>query len=205
MKVSVEKKLTTAIQTPCDIDEHLIFLSNLSSKCESILECGVRRIVSSWAFLNGLIINRSPNKKLNCCDTDVSSGATELAKACKENNIEHTFYVMSDLDLPMEEYDLIFIDTWHIYGHLKRELKKMGPYAKKYIVMHDTEVDKIHGESVRGGNDIESQMRSSGYTHEEITTGLGRAITEFLAENPEWKIKYHFEHENGLTVLARED
>ena len=169
------------------------------------MECGVRSIVSSWAFVNGLINNHSPNKKLNCCDIHLSSGAAELATACKENNIDHTFYAMSDLDLPMEEYDLIFIDTWHIYGHLKRELKKFAPYAKKYIVMHDTEVDKIHGETIRGGGNIEHEMRSSGYTYEEITTGLGRAIMEFLVENPEWKIRYHFEHENGLTVLAREN
>ena len=103
----------------------------------------------------------------------------------------------------MQEYDMTFIDTWHIYGHLKRELAKMAPYTRKYIVMHDTEIDKIKGESLRERHDIATKIRESGYTYQEITTGLGKAIDEFLLANSEWRIKYHFEHNNGLTVLER--
>jgi hypothetical protein len=35
------------------------------------------------------------------------------------------------------------------YGQLKRELAKFAPWAKKYIVMHDTTVDATGGEAVR--------------------------------------------------------
>jgi hypothetical protein len=203
MPVDILRKLTAVIHNPGDISEHLVFLSNLASECESILECGVRSIVSSWAFVNGLTINKSANKLLHCCDTQLSPGAQELATACKEQKIEHTFYAMNDLHLPMQEYDMVFIDTWHIYGHLKRELAKMAPYAKKYIVMHDTEIDKVRGESLRIHDDIAAKIRESGYTYEEVTTGLGKAIDEFLIANDEWRIKYHFKNCNGLTVLER--
>jgi hypothetical protein len=203
MIVDIQQKLTTAVKTQGDINEHLIFLTNLTSECESVLECGVRTIVSSWAFVNGLTINKSVNKKLVCSDIQPSSGSNELATACKQHDIEHEFIVGNDLDLAMIPYDLIFIDTWHIYGHLKRELAKMHTYAKKYIAMHDTEVDKVHGESIRCGLNIGQQMAETGYSHEDITNGLGRAITEFLSEHPEWKIKNHFTHNNGLTVLER--
>lgn len=203
MTVDIQQKLTLAIKHKGDIDEHLIFLMKLSSDCESILECGVRSIVSSWAFVNGLVINKSKHKKLICSDINPAPSAQELATACAENSIQHSFIVGNDLDLQMEPYDMIFIDTWHIYGHLKRELAKMHFYAKKYIVMHDTEVDKIHGESIRMKLNIEEQMNVSGYSREDITTGIGRAIDEFLEAHPEWKVKKHFIHENGLTILER--
>lgn len=203
MSVDIEQKLTSVIKPRGDIDEHLIHLMKLASDCESILECGVRSIVSSWAFVNGLTINKSAKKRLVCSDIDPAPGAQELAAACAANGIEHKFIVGNDLDMDMEHHDMIFIDTWHIYGHLRRELAKMHPYAKKYIVMHDTEIDKILGESIRCGSNIQQQAAKSGYSVEEITCGLGRAIDEFIMSHPEWRVKKHFTHENGLTVLER--
>lgn len=186
-----------------DISQHLITLSNLATECESILECGVRSIVSSWAFINGLVLNKSKNKELCCCDMELSANHEILKNMCNQYSINHTFFVCNDLDLEMKEYDMIFIDTWHIYGHLKRELNKMHSFAKKYIVLHDTEIDGIYGESVRCGLDIEKQMKESGYTREEITQGLKRALNEFLSEHSEWKVKKHYTHNNGLTILER--
>lgn len=203
MSIDIEQKLTQVIKTAGDIDEHLVYLMKLSSECESVLECGVRSIVSSWAFVNGLVINKSNNKKLICSDIQPAPGAQELATACAEHGIKHKFIVGNDLDMVMEPYDMIFIDTWHIYGQLKRELAKMHSYAKKYIVMHDTEVDKIHGESIRMSHNIDLMVKNSGYSYQEVLTGLGLAVEEFLATHPEWKIKKHFEHENGLTVMER--
>jgi hypothetical protein len=203
MYIDIEQKLTQVIKNAGDIDEHLVYLMKLSSECESVLECGVRNIVSSWAFVNGLVINKSNTKKLVCSDIEPAPGAQDLATACAENNIQHTFIVGNDLEIVMEPYDMIFIDTWHIYGQLKRELAKMHSYAKKYIVMHDTEVDMIYGESIRMRHDIDLMVKNSGYSYEEVTTGLGLAINEFLATHPEWKIKRHFQHQNGLTVLER--
>ena len=49
---------------PVDIYEHLPTLYKYASKCNSVLECGVRSSVSSWAFVYGLINNNSDNKKL---------------------------------------------------------------------------------------------------------------------------------------------
>jgi hypothetical protein len=203
MSVDIESNLTRVIKERGDIDEHLVHLMKLSSECESILECGVRSIVSSWAFVNGLSINKSTTKKLVCSDIEPAPGAQVLATACAENNIKHKFMLGNDLDMDMEPYDMIFIDTWHCYGQLKRELAKMHIYAKKYIVMHDTVIDGIRGECFRSGCNTYNQSLQTGYSVEEIEGGLWRAVEEFLAAHPEWKIKRHFEHENGLTVLER--
>lgn len=203
MAVNIEAKLTKAIATKGDINEHLIYLTKLATQCESILECGVRKIVSSWAFVNGLTKNNSRTKVLTCSDLYKSTGDAELAQACLENKIQHEFIVGNDLDIPMKSYDLIFIDTWHVYGHLKRELAKFHPYALKYIVMHDTTVDEVQGESIRTKQNVSQQVKDSGYSQEEICKGLGPAIQEFLTAHPEWKIKEQFTHNNGLTVLER--
>jgi hypothetical protein len=179
-------------------------LYELAKECDTILECGVRTIVSSWAFVNGLSERPAETIKiLTCCDLKQSPSAPSLATACAEHRIQHTFFVGSDLDLPMQDYDMIFIDTWHIYGHLKRELAKMHSYAKKYIVLHDTEVDKVNGESIRCKWNTVKQAAESGYPEEEIRCGLGKAVDEFLIEHPEWKLKAHYTNNNGLTVLER--
>jgi cephalosporin hydroxylase len=199
----LKQRLNQQINTHGDINEHLSFLYKLSCECDSILECGVRTVVSTWAFINGLLDNNSTVKQLVCCDLQKSPSINEVETVCKQNSIDFSFITGNDINISMQDFSMIFIDTWHIYGHLKRELDKMHSYAKKYIVMHDTEVDKIHGESLRCGWDTAKQSLESGYPEEEIRCGLGRAVDEFLTEHPEWKIKVHFTHNNGLTVLER--
>lgn len=203
MTSQLEAHFTSVLKNGGDIDQHLLYLARLASNCNSVLECGVRSVVSSWAFLYGLTLNNSTSKLLHSCDMVRSSGISVLQQQCKTHNVEFTFFECNDLNLDMREYDMIFIDTWHIYGHLKRELEKFHSFAKKYIVMHDTEIDKIDGESLRSGFNILQQVKESGYAHHEICSGLGKAIDEFLAQHPEWKVKIHFQHQNGLTVLER--
>ena len=201
--IDIEQVLKTYVQEKGDINEHLLYLQEISKSCESILECGVRTVVSSWAFLSGLVKNEKVKKILHSCDLERSDNINYLEKACQEQNVIFTFHECSDLDLPFQTYDMIFIDTWHIYGHLKRELNKFHKMALKYIIMHDTEVDRIHGETIRNGWDVRIQSLKSGIPILEILKGLQPAIDEFLEEHPEWKIKIHFTHNNGLTVLER--
>jgi hypothetical protein len=98
---------------------------------------------------------------------------------------------------------MLFIDTWHVYGHLKRELAHWHAHVHKYILLHDTTIDEVHGESIRGRHDTAAESRESGYPEDEIRKGLGPAINEFLAAHPEWVIEKKYTHNNGLTVLAR--
>ena len=201
--IDIENRLKKHVAEKGDISDHLMYLKEISTECESILECGVRSVVSSWAFLNGLVKNDKDKKILHSCDLDRSNNINDLEKACQEQNVSFTFHQCSDLDLPSQTYDMIFIDTWHVYGHLKRELNKFNNMSLKYIVMHDTEVDRVYGESIRCGMNVNQQSFSSGIPVSEILKGLQPAIDEFLAEHPEWKIKQHFTHNNGLTVLER--
>jgi predicted O-methyltransferase YrrM len=186
-----------------DINEHLPTLCKYASKCESIIECGVRRCVSSWALANGLLQNNSPVKKLLLNDIQPCNIDDFLLKT-NGLGIDVSYQWCSNVEMELEQnYDMVFIDTWHVYGQLKRELNAFGKKTNKYIVMHDTEIDGVYGESVRNKHDVAEKMEMFGMTREEVTTGLQPAIDEFLASNPEWKVCEVFTNNNGLTILER--
>jgi hypothetical protein len=184
-----------------DINEHLPTLYKYATKCNHITECGVRGAVSSYAFAYGLLNN--PNNKLIQVDLDTNSNVSQFGRECANEGINCTFYQQSDLDCPLEQTDLLFIDTWHIYGHLKRELARWHSHVGKYIIMHDTTVDEWQGETIRCGWNSQQQSIDSGIPVDEINKGLWPAIEEFLAANPEWKLEERFINNNGLTILSR--
>ena len=120
--------------------------------------------------------------------------------------MEVNYQWVNDLDLDIHSnFDLTFIDTWHVYGQLKRELAKFSKITNKYIILHDTTVDEIYGETIRIGWNATVQSYDTGIPIDEINCGLGRAVDEFLAANKNWMLKEKFTNNNGLTVLQRLD
>lgn len=77
---------------------------------------------------------------------------------------------------------ILFIDSLHTGDHVRRELKH-GNKASRYIVFHDTMLFGSYGELGQ--------------------SGITGAIYDFLAENPQWKVKAHYENNNGLLILER--
>lgn len=192
--------------TPSDINEHLPTLFEYSKQCESVIECGVRGIVSSWAFIYGLLNNEKNKKKIIMNDI-YDFNFNEVERLTKNTNILIEKIIINDLNLELNEnYDMVFIDTFHVYGQLKRELNKFSKITNKYIIMHDTEVDAINGEYLRIQScmpDIKELSISTGIPVEEIKCGLRPAINEFLEENKNWVVHQHFTNNNGLTILKK--
>ena len=197
-------RFSSLVRSKGDISEHLPTLAKYASQCESVLELGVRGCVSTWAFLVGLLQNNRQKKELlmndiNECDVQRATAVgTSLGV-----NMRH--FWCNDLDLQFENdsIDLVFIDTWHVYGQLRRELAKFSKISKKYIIMHDTTVDEFVGESVRCGNNIKEVAEKSKMSYIDVTVGLWPAIDEFLKENPQWVLHERFFNNNGLTILRR--
>ncbi len=180
----IERGYIKHSNTPSDINEHLPTLYTYATECSHITECGVRTAVSSYAFANGLRgKNNNRHILIDICGCDFID---TFLDECENEDINAIFYEESDLTCPVEPTELLFIDTWHVYGHLKRELNRWNKYASKYIILHDTTVDGEIGESVRQGHDIEKQVVESGLSEEEIRKGLWPAVEEFLVEHPEW-------------------
>ena len=186
-----------------DINEHLPTLRAYAAQVGSVAEMGVRSVVSTWAFLQGLLESTAQKKRLLCLDIADVPSMSIICQAVKADGIDMSFIKGDSAKTPIEAVDLLFIDTWHVYGHLKRELALHCDKVAKYIIMHDTTLDAIHGESIRAGWNTAKQAAESGYPETEIRRGLQPAIGEFLAAHPEWKVREVFTNNNGLTVLER--
>ena len=195
------------VQEVSDIHQHLPFLRELSRSCASICEMGVRRCVSSWAFLAGLDESSMWKKELLCVDIEPAD-TSELARWAERlmPPVRVTMLVADSRKIVLpHEFDLLFIDTLHVYGQLKAELWAHQVRVRRFIVLHDTEVDRNLGEVVRMGWDSGKMARETGMTEAELSRGLGPAVEEFLADFPGWILQKHFPNNNGLTVLARRD
>lgn len=189
--------------TKSDINEHLPTLYKYALEVDSILELGVRGAVSSYALMYGLASNNFDRKIIFYNDIKPCE-IGELEYFGRELGIDVKKQWINDLNLKLDrKYELIFIDTWHVYGQLKRELNKFSTLATKYIILHDTMIDADKGEANRLKQNYILLSQISRIPIDEILNGLRPAIEEFLIKNPEWKIKEVFENNNGLTVLER--
>ncbi len=199
----VKAKHEYLCNTYSDIHEHLPTLYEHARQCESIIELGVRKCVSTWSLVYGLLNNGSDKKSILVNDI-LECDITELLNATKDLDIDVKYEWKNDLELDIDKnVDLTFIDTWHVYGQLKRELNKFSAITNKYIIMHDTTVDAIEGESLRFSLDVEAQSRETGIPVEEIKCGLWKAVEEFLENNENWILNKRYENNNGLTILER--
>ena len=199
----IKKKYELLCEKKSDTNEHLPTLFKYASCCESVIECGVRGCVSSWALLYGILNNKKENKCLLLNDISTCN-IDELLNLASGLDVEIRSEWISNLELNLSQnYDMVFIDTWHVYGQLKRELTKFSKLINKYIIMHDTTIDEIQSESVRNNHNISKKMEDFHFSYDEVTVGLKKAIDEFLLENSEWKLLEKFTNNNGLTVLEK--
>ena len=188
--------------SPSDIHEHLPILAQYASECTHVTECGVCTVVSSYAFADAL--RGTPGARFIQVDPKWHPNVDVFQAECKAEGLDSVYYRKSDLDCPMEETDLLFIDSWHVYGHLKRELARWHPHVRKYILLHDTTVDEWEGETIRLRWDAVQQSRDTGIPVDEIRKGLWPAVEEFLVQHPEWRMRERLTNCNGLTVLERQ-
>ena len=201
----IEKKYSELCKTTSDINEHLPTIYNYAKKSESIFETGVRGVVSSWALIYGLLSNKNTSNPKIFMNDISECDLVELLEKTKELSIKISYKWSNNLtlDFGKEKFDLTFIDTWHCYGQLKRELNKFNKITNKYIIMHDTTIDEYFGESLRMGWDVFEQSKTTGIPIEEIKKGVWPAIEEFLLENKEWSLKERYLNNNGLTILEK--
>jgi GT2 family glycosyltransferase/tetratricopeptide (TPR) repeat protein len=165
----------SACRTPSDINEHCPTLHALAQECRHITEMGTREGVSTSAFLFA-----QPDK-LVCYDALRYPQIDALHALA--GRTEFVFQKANVLQATIEETDLLFIDTWHVYDQLREELRLHSGKVRKYIVLHDTNTFGQVGET-------------------EGHAGLWPAVEEFLAQGS-FRLKHRFENNNGLAILER--
>jgi hypothetical protein len=176
-----------------DINEHLETFKKYSEECDTIIEMGVRGIVSTWAFMIG-----KPKKMISIDiihPSEFGGNIEEVYRLAKENNIDYEFRLEDTLTCNIENCDLLFIDTWHDYLQLKKELHRHHNRVKKYIIFHDTAFFGFKNE-----NPYENYNEEQEYN---LPKGLNPAINEFCLANTNWYIHERFDNNNGITILKR--
>jgi hypothetical protein len=190
----INKKYEEKINTYSDIYEHLPTLKKYSEECKTIVEMGVRTIVSTWAFL------ASKPRKLISLDLIspflFGENISDVYDAASEAGIEFEFIESDSLTYEMPLSDLLFVDTIHTYLQLKKELNRHHKNTKKYIILHDTNIFGYVDET-------EYYYGRGEKKHTNLPEGLCAAIDEFLNENREWVLWERRSNNNGLTILKR--
>jgi len=206
-KKYILNKYNSLCEKKSNINEHLPTFFKYASNCESVLETGVKDGISNWAFLSGLMQNTNNNKQKRLFLNDTSlCYIDELLLLSKKTDVKVEYKWINNLDLEFEKnetFDIVFIDSWHVYGQLKRELDKFSKITNKYIMLHDTEVDAIYGETIRMRLNAIEQSKQSGFSIDEINCGLNKAVYNFLYANKNWRMLKHYTNNNGLTILEK--
>ena len=183
----IRTKFIELSKTPSDINEHLDDLASLAKECSHVTEMGIRSCVSTWAFLYG------KPEKLVSYDIHYHDNFEEVKQARPDWEV----HVVDVLKVDIEPTDLLFIDTLHTYTQLKKELKKHGNKAKKYLVFHDTET---YGYTPEPASWQTPEIMKN---YKDNDKGLMPAINEFMDENPDWYIYKQKRNNNGLLILKR--
>lgn len=160
------------------IKGHLETLRQYASQCRVVTEFGVETGCSTVA------LRISGCKKMYSYDIRLTDHAHMVKQAADHDKVHFRLYEKDNLKVKIKKTDLLFIDTDHWYGQIKAELEHHHKRVRKWIIMHDTETFGLV-------NPYDGRP------------GMKSAIYEFLEDHPEWFIKEHFEHNNGLTVLER--
>lgn len=163
-----------------DIREHLETLKLFASRCKTVTEFGVRSGRSTVAFLLG------KPEKLTICDINRPLFDIPRYTQLVQGNTKFRFIRANVLTIEIEPTDLLFIDTYHIYDQLKKELELHANKVKKWIMFHDTVTFGVIGQDKK-------------------SRGLRFAIKEFLNENTNWKLLLDKHNNNGLTVIERKN
>lgn len=183
--------LNNKINTPSDINEHLLTIKKYSEDCDHITEMGVRDCVSTWAML------ASNPKKMISYDIVRHNNVSEVEKLTNDYSIDFTFKTSDSLQCEIDETDLLLIDTLHTYNQLISELKLHNDKVKKYIILHDVVSFGYSDEKIYNhASDIIKNTNTS-------KVGLMNAVNDFLTQNNHWRIKETFKNNNGLMILER--
>jgi predicted O-linked N-acetylglucosamine transferase (SPINDLY family) len=174
-KITLAELYSLACTTPSDINEHVPTLYTLAQQCRHVTELGTRTGVSTTAFLY------AAPEVLVCYDKEPRLHVAGLQSLATRTRF--AFHQADVLLVDIEETDLLFIDTWHVYSQLQKELERHAAKAKKHIVLHDTTTFAEHGET-------------NGHR------GVWPAIEEFIARG-RFRLAARVENNNGLTILQR--
>lgn len=184
-----------AISGKGDSDRHLLSLYSLalSSHSRNVLELGVRKGTTTLPLLMAVKENSGRLDSVDVSDTEF---------ACPDDLKQYwNFYksdaikFLEDAVIRGEKFDFIYLDDWHEYSHVKRELELIDQLVtpSSIILIHDCMYS----------------TNNSPYYHMDLTLpkenqwgagGPARAVQEL---NPQFWEFSTLPYNNGLTLLRK--
>lgn len=187
-------------ETESDINQHLPVLHEYATRCEHVTEMGARTGLSTVAFLlakpNFFVSYDYQYENPEPHSVEAVEKLKSIFANCQKLGQNCKFIGADVLNIEIEPTDLLFIDTWHCYEQLKQELNLHASKVKKYLIFHDTFTYGEFGEKIGDCDVCHPYLNMP-------TAGLGirPAINEFIECNPNWRVKYETQSNNGLIIL----
>ena len=170
-----------------------------------VTEMGVRNAVSSWTFAQYAAERAAAGRAIEYVATDITRrepvGALDAAMAgCP--GVAYAFREGDDLTIPQWDTDFLFLDTWHTYRQLAKELLRWAPRTRGVLVLHDTALfgGRDEGEEGHGEKPVDEAL-FSGVAPGSV--GLLAAVNQFLASpaGARWRVAQQNDNCNGIMVL----
>jgi len=178
MKI-VYENLATNIHT----DQHLLCLHKYASRVTSAMIMGAKSGLSLLTLISAgvkTIVLWDPEKQ-DCKDFE---------KVCADSGVEFR-HVYGEIRPPIEQTDLLYIDTFS-ECHLKfSELNQFAPSVNRYIIIPRTYTHAHDGET---GFVLPNNLQPAGVIH---------GINNFITQSPQWHILEHQYWAPGMTVLYK--
>lgn len=174
-----------------DSDQHLMTLFSLvlQLRAKNILELGVRHGDTSLPLAMGCYLTGGTVDAIDLFQTEFT---------CPEILKPHYNFIQSDAIKFLEEntktYDVIYIDDWHSYKHVKRELELIDKCITQstIILLHDLMGNSQAPRYYHPTNQQEDDEWGQG--------GPYAAVKELDLNNWEWST---IPVNNGLTILRK--
>lgn len=175
-----------------DSDQHLLTLYAiaLGSKAKNILELGVRNGDSTRPLLLAANMNEG---MLTSVDIEETSFVPDNQYRARWNFVKEDALEFLKKQTPTVPYDLIYIDDWHAYKHVKQELEQIDRLIspRTIILVHDL----MYGNTCP-------------HYHSDLTLASGqwaeggpyRAVAELPSQFWEFAT---LPYNNGLTLLRK--
>lgn len=183
----IEQLYDSVLRQNNEISELLPFLVDYAKRCDHITEFGVQNAYSTTAFVYAQPkYLRSYDVRPRRVQVDV------LEDEARKLNIDFKFHQADVREIEIEETDLLFIDTWHVYSQMKIELEKHAHKARKFIICHDVITYGLVGATDGNVMNLPPDER-----------GIWTAIKEYMLVHPEWHLDFYTEKSHGLAVFIR--
>jgi cephalosporin hydroxylase len=179
-----------------DSDQHLVTIFGivLQTRAKKILELGVR-----WGDTSEPLVCGASLVGGHLTAVDIS----QTAWTCPDDLKQYYTFVQSEAISFLEQevakgahYDIVYVDDWHAYEHVKRELELIDKITNNgsIIMLHDLvcfSPDHSYNLSLLMDSPVGSEWSQGGPT---------RAVLELDKEKWEWAT---IPFNNGLTILRK--